>query len=162
MAENITANVVHPSVSASRKYYRRYNPNPKYNSNPNPEPKPDGSRPIPGYEGRYSVTRGGIIYSHLSRRVLKSYLVNGYPSLSLHTHGRDKMMSVHRLVALTFIPNPKQLPCVNHKNGKKYDPRASNLEWCSYADNMRHAVETDDMRKITVHNAQQIRLHYSM
>ena len=50
-----------------------------------------------------------------------------------------RLYPMHRLVALTFLPNPLGLKVVNHKNGTKDDPRAVNLEWMSHSENTRHA-----------------------
>ena len=49
---------------------------------------------------------------------------------------------VHICVALAFIPNPNGLPCINHKDGNKANNRVDNLEWCSHAENMKHASRT--------------------
>jgi hypothetical protein len=53
----------------------------------------------------------------------------------------SKNYRIHRLVASAFIPNPEELPQVNHKDGNRLNNRVDNLEWASAKDNMRHAGE---------------------
>ena len=63
---------------------------------------------------------------------------DGYLKLSLSEQNRKKMYFVHRLVALTFIPNPDNLPQVNHIDGNKQNNHYSNLEWCTISENTKH------------------------
>lgn len=66
-------------------------------------------------------------------------------ALSTNTHGykfirvRGRNYTVHRLVALAFIPNEADYPVVNHKDGDKANNRAENLEWCTRSHNTAHA-----------------------
>ena len=92
---------------------------------------------IDGFEN-YSVSSEGRVRNDKTGRVLKNKLVRGYQSVMLYP-GR-KMMIVHRLVALAFIPNPSNLPQVNHINEIKTDNRVENLEWCTAKHNINHGT----------------------
>lgn len=87
---------------------------------------------------RYKISNLGRIYSAISGKILKTQSRNRYESCSI----AGNRQSVHRLVALAFLPNPKGFATVNHKNGNKHDNRAANLEWCSQKQNIRHAWDT--------------------
>lgn len=65
-----------------------------------------------------------------------------YPHFTVGRNGKKRSICVHRLVALAFIPNPKNLAQVNHKNGIKTDNRVENLEWISVSQNINHAYAT--------------------
>lgn len=89
-------------------------------------------RDVKGYEGRYKVSSLGRVYSHLTHRYLKNgHTVRGYCFVSLCLDGRPKNFLVHRLVATSFIPNPLNLPEVNHKDENRENNRVDNLEWCT-------------------------------
>lgn len=93
---------------------------------------------IPGYEGRYSIDKVGNVYSHYSKRLLKPKIdKDGYKEVALSRNGKTKYFRVHRLVAITFIPNPNNYPLVNHKDENKANNAINNLEWCTtkYNDN---------------------------
>lgn len=63
----------------------------------------------------------------------------GYKIVALCRNGIRKTKPIHRLVAITYLPNPKKLKEVNHKNGIKSDNRVENLEWCTRQQNIKHA-----------------------
>lgn len=97
---------------------------------------------------RYSVSDDGFIRSH-EGHILKSALsTNGaYPTVAWRLpnddaarHGKMKSFKVHRLVALAFIRNPNNKPCVNHRDSNKTNNHYRNLEWCTNHENILHSV----------------------
>lgn len=96
---------------------------------------------IPGFEGKYEIgTNGTVRYIRAGHhRPLKPKYNrhNGYMSACLVRGGgeKPKYQYIHRLVAEAFIPNPDNLPTVNHKDECKTNNDVSNLEWCTQAYN---------------------------
>lgn len=95
----------------------------------------------------YAIREDGRVHSgkldiFLSPRVNP----NGYLIVTLD----GEQVSIHRLVALHFLPNPYQHPQVNHKDGNKTNNHVSNLEWCSAEQNAQHALSTG-LRRGYVH-----------
>ena len=71
-------------------------------------------------------------------RILKPEIRRGYYSVDLMKNGKRYKFRVHRLVAEAFIPNPDNLPQVNHKDEDKVNNEASNLEWCDNTYNSQY------------------------
>ena len=89
---------------------------------------------IPGYEGLYQVSnQGNVISLHSgSKKILSPFVrKNGYTFASITKDKKKKTFSVHRLVALAFLPNPKNYPVVNHKDENPKNNNVDNLEWCT-------------------------------
>lgn len=97
---------------------------------------------VKGFEGVYSITTLGRVWSHKRKIWLSPYDVgHGYCTVRLSVDGSQTDRKVHRLVAEAFIPNPDSKPQVNHKNGKKWDNRVANLEWCTARENHQHSCD---------------------
>lgn len=105
-------------------------------------------RDIEGFEGRYQISSLGRVKSLARHNVPEEKIIafqlshKGYERIRIGI-GRNfkRSMQVHRLVAIAFIPNPDNLPQVNHKDGNKRNNRVDNLEWCTNIENQRHAWE---------------------
>ena len=108
---------------------------------------------IPDFEGLYQVSNLGNVKSLIGwNKKTKQYEkrkkillpVNGeYKKVCLSKDKKKKTMSVHRIVANVFIPNPNNLPQVNHKDENKYNNCVDNLEWCTHKYNMNHGTKQD-------------------
>lgn len=102
---------------------------------------------LPGYEGLYRISNYGQIES-LPRQGSKGGLMKGtvhkkgYLNVTLRKNGKQTTAKVHRLVAETFLPNPEQLPEVNHKDENKLNNRVDNLEWCTTQYNHDYGTRT--------------------
>lgn len=97
---------------------------------------------IPKYERLYVVSNFGEIYSERRKGTKGKMLVyaneKGYLYVGLSKNNKRKKIGVHRVVALSFIPNPHNKPQVNHKDGNKLNNNVTNLEWATRKENEDH------------------------
>lgn len=92
--------------------------------------------PIKGYEN-YLISNMGNVINSVNGKVISQHITNGYYQVRLFKNGKVKHLTVHRLVAEAFIPNPNNLKTVDHISGKRTDNRVSNLQWLSQSDNSK-------------------------
>lgn len=119
-------------------------------------------RDVVGFEGAYQVSNLGRVRSldreipyvnngtptflHYKGKVLKPKPDrDGYPRVSLKFGKKNKLAGIHRLVAQAFLPNPNNLPCVNHKDYQRDNNCIDNLEWCTVEYN-NHYSENQERR----------------
>lgn len=116
---------------------------------------------IDGYEGYYQVSNAGRVKSLRRQtfggkhgkqvrgeRILKQAQdKDGYLRVVLQTQKEKKTISIHRLVAYVFLPNPANLPQVNHLDGVKTNNHTWNLQWCNRSQNVTHAYKTGLVEK---------------
>jgi hypothetical protein len=124
---------------------------------------------IKGYEGLYEISNLGRIKSMWRKK--ESQLLFGFYQngriITTHTHknksiivslrkdSKHKRHYLHRLLAIAFIPNPHNKPCINHLDGNRSNNEMDNIEWCTYKENSEHAYNnnlTSRNDKITLTN----------
>jgi len=100
------------------------------------------------YDGKFEVWEDGVVYkfdkNSNSKTIVNSFGTsrNGkYLAFTFMKNRKQETIYIHRLVAQAFIPNPLNKPQVNHKDGNTRNNHATNLEWCTNAENMRHAFD---------------------
>lgn len=96
---------------------------------------------IPNFEGLYQVSSKGEIKNKKTNKILIGGIKKGYRQVILVKKGKRKYCNVHRLVAESFIDNPKNKPQVNHIDGNKLNNCVDNLEWATRSENMKHAYK---------------------
>ena len=108
---------------------------------------------IKGFEGIYIVSNIGRVKRLKCRyakedRFIKMYLgKRGYYCYNLWNKGKNKVSTVHRLIATQFIPNPENKREVNHKDANKLNNSIDNLEWVTPKENSVHAVRSINIKK---------------
>ena len=108
---------------------------------------------IVGYEGLYQVSNLGRVKSlkrlknnhgkkqFVEEKIKSTEMSNsGYLQVCLYKNGKSKMKYIHKLVANTFLDNPKNYQIVNHKDENKINNKLSNLEFCNYEYNNRYGM----------------------
>ena len=104
---------------------------------------------ISDYEGLYQVSNTGKIkslnYRHTGREKIMKHSVNnkGYLIVKLWKNRKVKSFRLHRLVAEAFIPNPNNLPFINHKSEIKTQNNVENLEWCDQKYNNNYGTRKE-------------------
>lgn len=96
---------------------------------------------IKNYEGLYSITEEGQVWSHRTNKFLTPVLMaTGYYKITLYKNKRAQQFTLHNLVATTFIPNPDNKKYIHHINEIKTDNRVCNLMWVTQKENMTYGT----------------------
>ena len=102
-------------------------------------------KPIENFDGYFISNLGNVYSENGHQRVQMRTWIDSrgnYESVYLSCAGKRKIFLVHRLVAMAFIPNPNNLPEVNHKDKNKKNNVVTNLEWCTRKENLKDSYLT--------------------
>lgn len=141
--------------------------------------------PLKNFEGIYEISLTGIVRSTLIRRAKSGRTPSGKPLRQILSRSgyyqiylrktvnraSQKPFFIHRLIAINFIPNPENKPCINHINSIRTDNSIANLEWVTYSENNKHAYkfgnqirtfgESHNQTKLKENQVLEIRSKYS-
>lgn len=115
--------------------------------------------PVVGAETHYLISNLGRLKSIKkdgSTYLRKPSSRSGYYRTRLSVNNNIMQETIHRLVAKAFIPNPENKPVINHKNSNRLDNRVENLEWCTQAENLAHAISVGNLKLRGKDNANSI------
>ena len=98
----------------------------------------------------YEIDEFGILYNTQTNKILKGCVNGNYKIYTLRYKNKSYKMRAHRLVAKYFLPNPENLPVVDHINGNTFDNNVNNLRWVSYQDNSKNICP--NLNKININN----------
>lgn len=99
---------------------------------------------IQGYEGLYAITSCGKVWSYITQKFLATYFANGYEYTTLKDNTHIK---ISREVAKAYIPNPNNLPQVNHKDEIKSHNYVNNLEWSDSMYNANYGTRNERIKE---------------
>lgn len=130
--------------------------------------------PIDDFKGRYEVSNLGRVrsvpritntrnrYGPTTRtiygRIIRAQIRGGYKSVVLKLPGdssKKRTLTIHRLIALAFIPNPNNLPCVDHIDTDKTNNQISNLRWCTHQENLLNPITREHLSASLIGNQRQ-------
>ena len=103
---------------------------------------------IRGYEDKYAITSCGKVWSYKTKKFLSTHKNSkGYKRAYLCKGNGGKFLAIHKLVAMAYIPNPDNLPQINHKDENKENNTVNNLEWCTNKYNSNYGTRNERMAK---------------
>lgn len=109
------------------------------------------------FEGLYQINREGKIWTSYYNKIMSPTDDNGYLRICLTKDGKRKFYRIHRLLAIQYIPNPDNLPEIDHIDRNKLNNDLSNLRWCDRTTNMNNqersiANMTEEQKKERIDN----------
>lgn len=103
---------------------------------------------VPGYEGLYEISNCGRLKCFVKGVITYGAIsAKGYRVTCLYKNKKKKSVFIHRLVAKAFIPNPQNLPFINHKDENKLNNNVENLEWCTAKYNSNYGTCAERIKK---------------